>query len=491
MKLSRNVVWNTVGSTLPVLVGVAAVPLIIRGLGVSRFGVLSVIWMVIGYFSIFDFGLGRTLTKMVADRIGGDRAEEVPALVSTTLILVTISGAVMGLVLALLTPWIADHALRESLGMAREVAAATFWLAISLPFVLVSASLIGLLEAYQEFALINAVRVPTGALTYLAPLAVLHFSNHLGPVTAALSVVRIVSVSILGWLCFRTVPSLRDEPFGFHKNVVRPMVTYGGWLTVSNVVGPVMVYFDRFLIAIVLGSAAVAYYTVPYDVLTRLWIFPTAIQGVLFPAFAVLHVQRSPRLTAVFGRSTWTTLLLLTPVLFATMLLGHDGLQIWVGSAFAYRSTVVAKILIIGVLINSLARAPGGFVQGIGYAKWTAVLHICELPVYFVFLWWALRAGGIEGAAIAWTARITADAVVVYLMAVRLEGGLRHTAIRDLFLTLILCAAAVASDAVPSGLLIRGGLVVVLCGICGMMLLKSLRGAATPASRDRVGNTTS
>ena len=98
----------------------------------------------------------------------------------------------------------------------------------------------------------------------------------------------------------RSIPAA--EPLRFRRELVGPLLTYGGWLTVSNVVGPLMVYFDRFVIAAMLGSTAIAYYTVPYDVLNRLLLFPQAIQGVLFPNFALMRAQNSPRLVGVFSR---------------------------------------------------------------------------------------------------------------------------------------------------------------------------------------------
>ena len=55
------------GSThlLPLLVGVVALPIIIRGLGKDAFGAFQLAWVVLGYFAMFDLGMGR-----VADGVG-------------------------------------------------------------------------------------------------------------------------------------------------------------------------------------------------------------------------------------------------------------------------------------------------------------------------------------------------------------------------------------------------------------------------------------
>ena len=56
------------------------IPFLIKGLGEEKFGILSLAWVVIGYFSLFDFGIGRTLTKIVAEKIGLEEIDEIPGL---------------------------------------------------------------------------------------------------------------------------------------------------------------------------------------------------------------------------------------------------------------------------------------------------------------------------------------------------------------------------------------------------------------------------
>jgi O-antigen/teichoic acid export membrane protein len=230
-----------------------------------------------------------------------------------------------------------------------------------------------------------------------------------------------------------------------------------------------------------LGSAAIAYYTVPYDVLNRLLLFPQAIQGVLFPNFALMRVQNSPRIVGVFSRASSTTLLLMTPPLLAIMLFAYQGLDAWVGPSFAQNSAQTARILMVGVVVNAMARTPFVFLQGAGYAKWTGTLHMLELPFYAVALWSLLRGGaGIEGAAYAWSGRIVIDAVALYVMSVRLEPQLLRTALRDLVLVGVACLAAVGFDFTLQSTLVRVTALLVPSAACGAVLLSYFSGLRRP-----------
>ena len=70
--ITKNTVYNLLGFGVPMLMAVAIIPLLIKGMGTERFGLLNLSWIVIGYFSFFDFGIGKSLTKIIAEKIGKD-----------------------------------------------------------------------------------------------------------------------------------------------------------------------------------------------------------------------------------------------------------------------------------------------------------------------------------------------------------------------------------------------------------------------------------
>src|SRR3954466_7987365 len=68
--LARNAAWNLITQCAPLAVAFVTIPVLIAGIGTDRFGVLTLAWITLGYFSLFDLGLGRALTKLVADALG-------------------------------------------------------------------------------------------------------------------------------------------------------------------------------------------------------------------------------------------------------------------------------------------------------------------------------------------------------------------------------------------------------------------------------------
>ncbi len=416
--LARNTIWNLIGLLAPMVVGVVAVPPLVRGLGVPRFGVLSLAWIVIGYFSLFDLGIGRALTKLVADKLGDNQEHAIPPLAWTSLLLMLVLGGIGSLVMAGVAPWLV-HSLKVPVELQGETLPSFYLLAATLPLVTVTSGLRGILEAQQRFYILNIIRVPTSIFSFAGPLLVLPFSHSLIPVILVLIFGRLMGGVAHLIACFHSMPTLRHN-FVLQRAVILPLVQFGGWMTVSNIVGPLMVYMDRFLIGGLLSVSAVAYYSAPFDLLARLSIIPASVTGVLFPAFAVSLIQNPDRTALLASRGIKYVFLAMFPIILVTVTFAPEGLRLWLGSAFSHNSESVLRMLAVGLFINSVGYVPFALIQGAGRPNVTATLHLVELPLYLVSVWVLTKRLGIEGSAIAWTGRITLDAVLIFFFAHRL-----------------------------------------------------------------------
>lgn len=414
--LTRNTILNIAGQGAPLLAGLIAVPIIINGLGIERFGVLTLTWVVIGYFGIFDLGLGRALTKSVADRLGSQKEADVPKIVWTALSMMVVFGILAAALIYFISPWLIKKVLNIPEYLQRETLVSFYLLAFSIPIVISAAGLRGLLEAYQKFGLINTVRIPLGMFNFLAPLLVIPFSNSLVPIVAVLVIGRIITWLAYFLICRRTIDRLMDT-IRLDRSLIKPLASFGGWLAISNVVGPLLLYTDRFLIASLISVAAVAYYTTPYEIITKLLIIPVSLVGVLFPAFSTSFSSGNSHAGFLYSQAIKYLSLFFIPIVLIIIIFARQGLEIWLDKEFAEQSYRVAQILAIGCLMNGYGLISQSLIQSSGRPDLTAKLHLLELPLYITYLWYLTQNYGISGAASAWFIRVSISAIALFFLA--------------------------------------------------------------------------
>jgi O-antigen/teichoic acid export membrane protein len=177
------------------------------------------------------------------------------------------------------------------------------------------------------------------------------------------------------------------------------------------------------MLASLAGVASVAYYTAPYEAVTRLSIVPAGLAGALFPALSAsggagvgdLHER-------LLGRPLRFLLLALAPLVVLLIVSARPLIGAWLGSTYAARSATAFAILAAGVLVNGLAYIPYAYLLGRGRPDVPAKFHLLELPPYVLCAWLLIRALGVNGAALAWTLRVTADAALLGLAVWRVGG---------------------------------------------------------------------
>jgi O-antigen/teichoic acid export membrane protein len=343
-----------------------------------------------------------------------------------------IFGVIGALALVAITPFLVERILNITPALRGEAKPMFYRLALAIPAILVSSSLSGMLRAAQRFDLVNSVGASFSVANSLLTLvSVLFFDWPLPKIVTILVVSRFLSLVVHYWLCMCVFPSFKGRPC-FHRTELYALIGFGGWVTVSSVVGPILVYLDRFMIGALLSMAAVAYYAVPYEIVIRLWIIPTSIGAALFPVFSVLIGQGQwERLVSFLWHSVKWVLLTLGFVVVMVAVLAHDILQLWLGSAFAEESTLVLQILVVGVLINSLAHVPYSFIQALGRPDLTAKFHLAELPLQGLLVWWLINLWGITGAALAWSIRVSIDALLLFVAARRLASLPVYSCVSD------------------------------------------------------------
>jgi O-antigen/teichoic acid export membrane protein len=400
--------WNLAGLLLPVAAAAAFIPSLLRNVGTERFGVLTLIWALIGYCGLFDFGLGRALTQhLIQHPESGHRGRVVPMVLSMLAILGTAGALLAAFIGTTLHPPIFGL----SAAVADEVRPAVVLTAAALPFVTLTSGLRGVLEARMEFARLSMLRAALGFLTFAGPSLVSNYTPSLPIVISPILIARVLATGAHAWLV-----GSRVRPSWPVLSVVGPIFRMGGWLTLSNLLSPLMVSADRFVVAAILTASSVAYYSTPQELVARFLVFPAAILGVWYPALC--HARsNSVALRPLMLKGVGLVGAVVIPCSLLLTFYSHQILDIWLGAEMADRSCGVLSILSIGLAANALAHIPLAVLYARNKAHLPAVFHLCELPVYFTAVYLLTYLYGLEGAALAWAGRVLVDAGLLFWAA--------------------------------------------------------------------------
>jgi O-antigen/teichoic acid export membrane protein len=433
--LKTNFAINVFGAIVPLAVALVTVPIYVRHIGDARYGVLSIVWVLLGYFGFLDLGLSRAAVNALARLRDAPREERARVLV-TTLVLNLSLGLFGSLCLAVFGSYLLQHVLAVPDTLKPEIAQAFPWIVGLFPLALVSGVGIGALESRERFLLANALQVSGTSLGQIVPviLAVV-VSPSLAIVIPAAVVVRALTVVTI------LIAVYRDEGplslVAFDRRQARKLLGYGGWISVSGIVSPIMSSLDQFVIGSVLNVAAVAHYAVPMNLVIRSQIFAGALTRTLFPRMSSVgrdeaHSLASRSLISLaYGYSAiCAPAMILTPAFF----------RYWINADFAAVAAPVAEILFFGAWINGLAFVPFGLLQSQGRPDVTGKFHAAEVLPFIAVLWVLTSAYGITGAALAWSLRCAADAACLFWAA----GMPRRLLLQAIVLPLSLLSAAMA-----------------------------------------------
>lgn len=411
IKLS-HISWNLAGLLLPLLIAATTVPALLSSLGQERFGLLALVWGIVGYAGSLDLGLGRALTQYVATLPAEQWRLQVRSVLKTTSALTFFSGLIFGLLLYVAASGGVQDWFNTSTVTEAELNIVILLVAVVLPVQAMSATYRGLCEASQRFQGINIIRIMLGVVTFAGPGIALLFSEQLVLPVLFLVIARVLALIVFRILALRCLVDAEQTAY-FDHTIARRLFSFGGWVTVSGVLSPVMLQADRFTIGALLSAAAVSAYVIPYEVVVQSLVLVGAVSATVFPAFSRMIASQPELLQDYFKlwyrRVAGLMLLVSITLAFIMPLL----LPLWLGDKATPDMALIGQILCVGVFANALAAMYYALIQAHGRADVTAKFHLIELPAFLILLFLMIHLFGAAGAAVAWSSRMWLDLLLL------------------------------------------------------------------------------
>lgn len=390
-------------------VTVVTVPLYIHQIGEARYGVLAIVWLLLGYFGLFDLGLGRATAQAIAANLNEGK-EKQNDIVWAAVLANIVFGCIGGVILWGVGWWALGGAIPMADQWRHELLNVLPWVAASVPVATVTSIFSGTLTGRSSFLALNVLSVIGTALFQVIPVCAAYaFGPNLHVVIPAAVLARILSSIPFAFACWHgaSLGWWRSSCLG----EIVPLVRFGLWVSGANVIAPLLTNIDRFVIAAIAGAKAVTYYVVPMGLADKLKIVPGGLAGALFPRYATAADDEEVRKNTedMFVLAS----LLVVPVACIGIAVFPAFLTLWINHPFSLHAALTGQILLVGVWVNSSAQIPFVRLQAMGRPDLAVKYYLIEVVPYIFCLWGGIVLFGVAGAAAAWGLRAGADMLLL------------------------------------------------------------------------------
>lgn len=364
----RNVVWGWLGVAVNIVIGVLLAPIIIRKLGVTQYGVWIVLFSMLDYLRMLDFGFRAAVVNGVARCRAREDWDGVNRTVSTALLYFVVTGALCCAIPILFR----DQAIalfnipKELTGEARTLIVI---IALSVGMRLILSPLTATLEAFQRFDLVNRAYISALVFRSVGSLAAI-FAGYGLVEMAWIILIAQTGENLWNYLSVRrVVPRYRVAPGLVESRTLRGLFGYGKHSAVMVIANMFSLQGPATVITLLLGPAAVAFFALPQRLLLYATEALAKVSDVTSSVTAEFDETRSRervwRIAVLTNRTCFT---LFMPLAIFLWFYGSALLELWVSAEVAVESGPVMRVMLVYFLFAVAGQYNAGAVL-IGQAK--------------------------------------------------------------------------------------------------------------------------
>ncbi len=428
-------------------------PWIVNGLGEVAFAILSLVWTMMTYFTMWDFGVGRAVTKFVAEKRGSGKSGDVVSIVLISVVISVLLGILFGGLIWGFDSQLSHLLFKVSPKYEPTVVTALRIVAIAMPILMLQSVLRGVIMGFERFDYVNSIQVFNGIFQWGGALVLVLLHFNVLWVIALVMGMRFVTTVVLLWMISRV---MRWQLPGKNLDIslLKEILVFGGWAMVSQVVSPILVNTERFMLSALVATSVVTFYVVPYEATSRMTFLSIALVTALFPAMSEIHevngLDQSFR--KLYLQSERILVFTFLPIGALFLMFTPEILKVWMGAPFSLKASYPFEILSIAFMINSVSQLPFTMLQAVGRPDLTGKTHLIELPIHLLVAYMLIQTFGLIGAALATLIRLIFDASLLYFFAstrLRLQIGFIRDIKKIIVPTLCLLVGVIGVAAFP------------------------------------------
>jgi len=400
--ITINIISNLLSRIWLALISLISIPYIVNHLGANAYAVLSLSLIVVGYFALLDLGLGRGITKFVAEYNAKGEEETIRRLIGTSIGIYVGMGVVGAVFLASLTDLLVTKVLNIPLELQNTSKIVFYLTSLGLLFRIPQILFTSIPTGYQKIHLLNILNVILNTFRIASIVSLLYFGFFLVAIVIANLCIGIIHLIFLVMLSKKFLPHKAFYPT-FDIHIAKQIFRFSINTFVSDFMGTIIVHIDKFLIGVFSPIANLAYYIVAFELASRIWEVPANITSAAYPAFSAAHGNgEKDRIVQLYIKISKFIMIGTAYIAIIIILFAEEILTYWINEHFAAEGATTLRILGVGVLISSSAWTALTVANGVGRPDIPAKVHLMMAPLNVILCLILIPQYGINGAAMAW-----------------------------------------------------------------------------------------
>lgn len=409
--IKKNIVANLVGKIWGAAIAILLIPQYIKYLGIESYGLVGFYGTLIGSMTVLDMGLSTTLTRELAKYKSENRSSKDIRNLTFSLecIYWLIGFFICFLVFSfsgfISTRWVNVEHLPVSI-VKQSVMLMGIVIAFQWPISLYNGGLMGL----EKQILNNTINI---VMTTVRAAGVIIVLKYFSPTIhafflwqAAISFLFVVIMRVSLW---KVMPAYYLTPV-FSKQQIKIIWRFAAGMTGISFITFFLSQLDKIVLSKILPLSQFGYYTLAFTVATSITLIVSALSITFFPRFSKLIASGHwEELKSLYHQACKLIAIIIFPICFVLIFFMRDILQIWTHNDVTVANTcLMAQILLIGSILNSLMVLPYNLLIASGWTKFTiyqnSIAAIILVPLLFIltgkygaigaaFVWVIVNAG--------------------------------------------------------------------------------------------------
>ena len=343
-------------------------PVIVHALGNYDYGIWEIVFSIVGYMGMLDLGLAPAIVRYVSRQHALEDKIELQRIYSTAMAFFFPMGLLMALILitAAFCPHVFIHNAKDGFSQRYSL----FLIIVSSQ---VFVSFIGIvldsfLEGFQRYRLRNNATI----IASICGAIILYPLLKAGYGLLVLAAGNAIGFTLKNAFYLYILSRRDDEGFHFRigdisRQTFKELFTFGLKSFIYATSFSIGHLTDKLIVGAFIGPVAVAFYTIPVNLLSQARNLIWSITRVFMPVFSELdaHSEKGRSRDLLFTSSRYALGVIL-PLLGGICILGPAFLRYWIGEQYALQGRWIIYIMASAYFFQWLCPFRNRFLTGIG-----------------------------------------------------------------------------------------------------------------------------